>query len=266
MTEVIHMRKPGKWVFSRARETELKHLQANRYLYFLFALFMIALAVAAGVTYSYLGEQWAGWLMAGVVLGGTATMFTYEIRLAAGTAHKREGGNAELRTHDALRQIDSAEVVDGLFLQPFDIDHIVVSPDGILSVETKWTSFELELVATDKRLNEFLYCAHRSQDKTSKFIRHMARSNAEVGTCLVLWGPHVPDTPGGAKLIDGVVVLVGRQWKSWVSLFNQNRLSEADRLAIVKCLRDYEERQLTQKPTGGKGFRSRLSRPIATRS
>lgn len=190
-------------------------------------------------------------------------MLTYELRLGAGTLHKREGIRAEANTNNALAHIDKAEVICGLWFERFDIDHLVISPDGVLAVETKWTSWEIELNADDELLHSFLYCARRSQNKASKYVRHVVRSKAEVNACLVLWGPHVPDTPGGIKLIDGVLVLVGRQWKTWVTLFNQQTcLVEDERLVIVDAFRDFEARQLAKGHVHGKGIPSRRARPL----
>ncbi len=76
---------------------------------------------------------------AGVYTASYFALVTYSLMLD-GSHQRMMGAEAERWTSQALRKARGWWVLDAVEFADFDVDHVAVSAECILAVETKWTS------------------------------------------------------------------------------------------------------------------------------
>lgn len=203
---------------------------------------MGALAVASIVIFSFLRMAWLGWFLAGAIAGTVILFRNYQIDLLAGVSERVAGLAFEGDTKRCLQQIPGSEVLEDFPLEYGNIDQVVISPDGLLAVETKWTTKQVDFNATyeSAQLRKGLGQARQGARELGLLVQKSVdwKMDIEIQPCLVIAGIKVPSLPGGVKVIDRVYVLVVRQHKEWTTLFRTQRLNEWQVRALADGLEE----------------------------
>jgi hypothetical protein len=184
------------------------------------------IAVSALFFYSWIGSSEAGWAIAGAVVGAMVVLVLYEIRISAGTIFRRAGLDAQDAAHDLLNRISGARVISQVNFENWDVDHVVVSRDGVLVIETKWTGkSNIENVRDFPDLAKALDQARESARKIRLLLSDADfRQPIDVEPAVLLMGIALPEVPGGVTRIDDVLILIGHQSWQWATLFQTRRL------------------------------------------
>jgi len=150
----------------------------------------------------------------------------YEIRISAGTIFRRAGLDAQDAAHDLLNRISGARVISQVNFENWDVDHVVVSRDGVLVIETKWTGkSNIENVRDFPDLAKALDQARESARKIRLLLSDADfRQPIDVEPAVLLMGIALPEVPGGVTRIDDVLILIGHQSWQWATLFQTRRL------------------------------------------
>ena len=127
---------------------------------------------------------------------------------ATGTAYLAMGERAEQFTAALLRKRRGWRLVNHVNLRQSDIDHVLLGPDGIFAVETKWSS----RTWSAERLAEVAKnAAGNARDLT---LWAPLRTYGPVRPIVVLWGPAADDLPV-LTTIGGVDVIPGQHFEQW---------------------------------------------------
>ena len=178
----------------------------------------------------------------GAVISAMITGLWWLSMIGSGSYRLYVGGMAEDFTSQSLqalgrrgwRHLDGVEFID------FDVDHVAVGPGGVLAVETKWTDQAWD-VAAPKR-HRHLDQAIRQTSIGARRIRSFLSSegvDVPVVPALVVWGPAVAGIEGGSRLVDGTVVLIGRQEDEWRADLEGQRVDAWRLDAAVHALEAY---------------------------
>lgn len=127
---------------------------------------------------------------------------------ATGTAYLAMGEQAEQFTASLLRKRRGWRVVNHVNLRQSDIDHVLLGPDGIFAIETKWSS----QAWTPERLAWAAgQAARNAHDLT---IWSDLRPFGPVRPLVVVWGPPDTELPANTT-INGVHVIPGKHFDQW---------------------------------------------------
>ncbi len=129
-----------------------------------------------------------------------------------GFRHRQMGLSAELETGRILDRLGSSWQVEPNVMidDRYDIDHVVVGPEKVYAVETKWTSTRPEVEGWMSRV---------ARGRAEGLQRALARANAdvEVVPVLVIWGRDAATVaPEVAISRRGVRVVAGTEWRHWL--------------------------------------------------
>jgi hypothetical protein len=177
-----------------------------------------------------------------LVFGGLAVM----VNQMTGTASLDMGALAETWTASELRPLrrNGWRIANHLLLRFGDIDHLLVGPNGVLIIETKWSAYEWA-PGTDRFQQAIRQVKGRARDVRlwRPELRHA--SPDLVRPVLFLWGGSRSDAPKPdvAKTVDGVEVIYGitaaRAWRTdLVQNYPAGEISEAELTAIWNAVRE----------------------------
>ena len=141
---------------------------------------------------------------------------TFVVLTLDGAQSTRDGAEAERRSSHALRRLGKTgwRVVNNVNFLSMDIDHVAIGPDGVVAVETKYVSSASDV--TDEGRAGFLGRPVDQAKLGARRIRLLLKSegmDVAVAPALAVWGPGSFDLKD--DVIDGVVVLLGRDSKVW---------------------------------------------------
>ena len=180
--------------------------------------------------------------------------FTYIYAMDnAGLTHKRVGIGAEEQTAEVLRKRarqHSWTVVNHVLLFKRDIDHVLVTPAGIVAVETKFRS-------TWPPNDDHLASIVRSAKSTAHDLAlRLDVAEQGVKAVVVVWGPDLDDDTE-IEQHGAVVVCPGLRLGEFLDRPRPDRVADDQVAAVVKSLdqyvagRDqYERRQQGAMPRG----------------
>lgn len=141
-------------------------------------------------------------------------MYAYHwCMIASGASQSMMGEQGEIRTDQELRSLRKRgwRVVNHLTLKHGDIDHIAIGPDGLMVIESKWTSSPMRLDGTDRWVDGWADQTKRNTDDVRRFIGWGARADAPIAPLLVVWGPQItPPSDEFHRMPNGVNVIAGR--------------------------------------------------------
>lgn len=181
--------------------------------------------------------------MVGVVLGGV--VMTIALSSAGFDDPIMRGAVAERWTEEALAK-RSWPVVSNLMFPDGDIDHLAVTPCGVLAIETKYRYHQSDQRRLAAQRYRDLAAAQRAARKARSLLRsHDFQHHGTVIPVLVVWGPGSPELPTGYKLVDEVYVVDGDHPSLWAHLFSAPLLTRTDRDDLAAALTAFQCRQVT---------------------
>lgn len=250
------MGRAGKRTIQQVRRHRLGVLRRNWRLYVVVLLGYVVLGAALLPWQSPAG----GGFLVGVLATTYVALVAHSLTLD-GSHFRMMGAEAERWTSAALRKADGWRVLDRVEFADRDVDHVAVGPAHVLAVETKWTSRPVRI--TQQGVGG-LWCdgvhhAGRAAERTrwllaSKGVDH------PVLPVLVLWGPGVPEIPGGYQRIGEVRVLVGAQADQWRSRLDDLPRWSSSTREVLPALDGYVARFDRHQETG---WRARLRGSLA---
>jgi Nuclease-related domain len=123
-----------------------------------------------------------------------------------------------------------------------DIDHVAVGPFGVVVIETKFSTAEVDL--TTEAPSELVDDAIRQASRNAGRIRALLERDASFATvvpALVFWGPRVIEPGAVIRRYGDVRAFAGRQSDQWLPKFQITRSLSDEEIAIVAGkIRDYE--------------------------
>lgn len=183
---------------------------------------------------------WAGFA-AGAELVSFIAAFLLLFLLHTGAVDQVAGAYGETRTTEELEKARKAGSIHGavhnIELAEGDIDSVVFTPAGILALETKWRTREL-----DRRwLRRDVAQAQRSADKARAVLRS---KNVDAGVhavtpVLVIWGKGSLDVADGGETVDGVSIVDGNELKQWLTKFREGPLTRQGAEQPLAALRGF---------------------------
>jgi hypothetical protein len=141
---------------------------------------------------------------------------------------------AETLSLESLRKVPNWLIVDNLPFDGVDVDHVVVTPSGVLAVESK--HHNAVSAATARR---DLDDARRAARKIRLFLGPKGHAQVTITPVLMIWGPGKPALPQGVRLVDGVYLVDPDRPELWSYQFAAPLLAPAQRVQIHETLADY---------------------------
>jgi hypothetical protein len=182
---------------------------------------LVVVELALGATGFVLG------LVIGLFVGVSICGVAWLLLEASGARSWAIGAVAEEWTAEELDKLGVAwRRLDCVpFGEQFDVDHVLVSAQGVFAVETKFTNVPWTVTSSDPGFGRAVANAAWKARK----IRFLLRSSGAptVTPMLVIWGSGAPVIDGGATLVRDVLVCEGRQAKLWRDVL-RNELSMLD--------------------------------------
>jgi hypothetical protein len=177
-------------------------------------------------------EFYAGWILGAVTI-------LVALSVARFDDPQVRGHLGEQFSLEALRKVRGWLVVENLRFEHTDVDHIVVTPSGVLAVETKWHSRALPAADAARKRHD-LAAARAASAKVRSFLRSKKLLDGiAVMPLLIIWGPGSPTLPDGYKVVDDVYVVDGDHPELWAHRFNAPLLSAKRRAAVHEAFIAY---------------------------
>ena len=124
---------------------------------------------------------------------------------------------AEQWSVQALRKVKGWLVVDNVPFDGVDVDHVAVTPCGVLAVETKFHNRLSGDLAVEVHGRD-LAAARAGAAKVRLLLRSFKLADVAVTPVLIVWGAGRPPLPNGYRRDGDVVVLDGRHPAVWTPL------------------------------------------------
>lgn len=158
------------------------------------------------------------------------------------------GDLAEQWSADAFGKVRGWQVINNLAFYDGDLDHVVITPSGVLGVETKYRYRQQDARRLALQRWNDIETALRAGQKVASLLRSKhVEHEASVASALIVWGPGHPELPDGYKLVTcdhgAVYVLDGDHPALWSTLFNAPLLPADVRSAIHDSLVQYQRGQ-----------------------
>lgn len=174
-----------------------------------------------------------GWLYHWAVLGSGAATVTM-------------GQEAEVWTDQELARLGQRwRIINHVVFRKGDIDHVAVGPDGVIVIETKWTSSAVKLDGRDEWLRGAFEQARRNADDVRKVLGWGARPDRPVSPLVVVWGPQVqPATDELYRDTRGVNAIAGKHLRQTLAeLGDEQRLDQAEQDRIYEKIRRHVDQR-----------------------
>ncbi len=188
---------------------------------------MLAVTAAIlGITSFFLPGGFARGFLVGAGLVGSVGAIWLWIVQATGTAPTMMGEIGEQWTARELRRLRKRgwRLVNHVLLKHDDIDHVVVGPGGVVTVETKWSARPWLVEPMDGRIRDAAGKA-RSDARSLTHWQDLKRLDVgEVRAAVFLWGEGSRDLPPFADH-DGVTIVAGPKAAQWLETLGAGVLS-----------------------------------------
>jgi hypothetical protein len=216
------------------RKTLRSFLRANGW-----SLAPIALVAVLGTLPAYLTHhRWEAGFITGFMLMAFVLIVALAFALHTEGLQQLAGAWGEDNSRDeidkARRQGHVWGAVHNIEIGGFgDIDHVVLTPGGVLAAETKWKFRELGR----KWLHSDLRQARAAAAKTRSVLRSKDIGVIhDVTPVLVVWGKGRHEIAEGGELIDGVHVVAGSDLSAWLSRWGTGRLAQDNAEPVLSSL------------------------------
>lgn len=206
-----------------------------------------ALVVAVLAVWPYMPLREA---LIGFTVGATAA--TAALSIARFDDPQVRGDLAEQWSAQAFGRVRGWRIVNGLSFPDGDLDHVVVTPSGVLAVETKYRFQQTDRARLAKQRRGDLDAAKRAARKTASMLRSKnVGQAANVAPVLMVWGKGAPTLADGYVQIDGAYVLDGDAPELWSHLFNAPLVPNKTRDAIYEALSKFQQKQIAWADQSG---------------
>ena len=205
--------------FARRKARTLQRAYLRKHWWRLLLVYLLTLGAAISPTLLFVDNQ----LLAGYAIGTAATGIAAALLIAmiiqTGTGPTMAGEWAELWTAQALRPLSSAgyHLINHVQVDDYgDVDHVLLGPQGIYLIETKWSATAWELT------NPVLQGAVRRMHFKAREVRRQLSDlpPAAVVPVVALWGQAAAAASTGTgvhKLKDfDSNVMAGMQLERWL--------------------------------------------------
>jgi hypothetical protein len=190
----------------------------------------------------------------GFIAGAVAASGYWMVKLKLWqlTWRQTRGVEGESRSAELLSDVPQWQVVNDVFVNGRNVDHVVVTPLAVLAVETKYWDEASPQVHKGRRQS-----AIEQARSNAATVRHLLRSRGlgfdlPVWPVVMAWGPGAEPTQLGP-----VDVVAGEDARSWIAAY-QNGAIHPDLAAQVRtALLAYQARTDAHRDT------PRTSRPVA---
>lgn len=227
----------GSWLRRRAVEQQYRFLREHpRVVAILLAVYLVILPIA------WTQPEWSrnffigAWTASVVWLG---VLLTWQL---SGVAPFQQGELAERWTVQQLQPLTKSgewTLINHVLFRPWDIDHILIGPAGVVVVETKGGNSDWTEARHQPRIHDAVRQARGNAADTKRFVRPDIK-NAPVHTVVALW-------PGRDELttreIDGVTVLSGHRLCEWVDSLPTDQLTTEAGTAAWRRIADHLDRR-----------------------
>lgn len=195
---------------------------------------LIAAAGTAGLLLLFHDPFQRGLVLGAAVVLTFGGLWTLVVQLT-GTGPLSMGAQAEVWTASEIRPLRKHgwKVANHVALRPWDIDHVLVGPGGVVAVETKWSSDGWTLAPPEERLRRAIQQARRNAHDLRVWRPQLRATPPEtVRPVVFLWGGTRTgqEKPADVVQIDGVSVVYGidaaRRWRSMELAVQHPRLTE----------------------------------------
>jgi hypothetical protein len=183
---------------------------------------------------------WAFWMI-GLTMGGGASW------LAGAEAEEWTGRELSLLGDDwSVEHNVPFEYGSSKRKKVLDVDHVAVGPYGVLVVETKWTTDDLDLGSS--YIEPLLHDAVEQAAKNAGRIRGLLSREVDshvVIPVVVWWGPKVKEPAGCVREVDSVRVVRGVDGHIWRATIQTApaRLSADDVQSTLRRIREHAVNQ-----------------------
>lgn len=237
------MAKQRAWTAEETRQRRIDFIKARPTLVTRGIIIFVVLALFGLGLMTLLGPSWLAWSCFGAILGGAGVYILQLIDDESGARWTLIGRDTETLTSEALRRIPGASLIPSFQVDRIDIDHVLICPDGVYAVETKFTSKPINTGSrwADRQLRGFIADARNRSQKLQNLLLEEGLGT-KVHPMLVVWGYRVSSIRGGALTAGGVLVLVGRQAKQWHTLFGRQLLDQGEAEKVETAVRNRIER------------------------
>lgn len=190
-------------------------------------------------------ELWPGMILREAFIGFTvgAIAATLAIGIARFDDPQVRGDLAEQWTVESFGKVRGWQVINSLAFHDGDVDHVVVTPSGVLAVETKYRHRQPDRARLAAQRHRDLEAAERVARRTGNVLRSIG-CTASVTAVLVVWGKGRATLPEGYKQVGETYVVDGDHPWMWSHLFNAPLVPSADRAAIATALLEFQRKQI----------------------
>jgi len=226
--------------------------------------------IGGSIALAWFENLYNGWIDPGLVtafiLGAgvaSATALVLTLMGMDGSRSYREGLDSESWTAKALNGLRNQgwHVFHDLEFQGWNIDHVLIGPEGVIAIETKLRNEEWTITGTsleDSRhrpvrwIGNFVTQASR-QARTLRSLLRAGGVRTDVLAVLVLWGRDITGLP--TVNIDGVLIGLGNDINEWIEDIRSTPLASEQVLLA---------RQAVERFKAGKGVSRRHLTAVAT--
>jgi hypothetical protein len=181
------------------------------------------------------------WPVSGCVRDGCRCGRRSPFPLHTGAWRELAGANGEDSTRGELRiarrrrriwgWIDSLEVRGG------DVDHLVVTSVGLLVIDSKWHTSDLNAAL----LHADAAAAHRAARLARLILRSLGLTDLQIQPAVVVWGG-AQSSLGHQVRIDGVEFVGGADLQRWLTLRASGSLTSRRATDVLTRLRQFKVR------------------------
>lgn len=188
---------------------------------------------------------WPGMFLREAFIGFTigAVAATLAIGVARFDDPQVRGDLAEQWTSESLGKVRGWQVTNSLTFYDGDVDHVAVTPSGVLAVETKYRHRQTDRARLAEQRRNDLAAAGRAARRTENVLRSLGHS-APVTPVLIVWGKGRAILPEGFKLVGDTYVVDGDHPWMWSHLFNAPTVPLDTRTAITAALTEFQRKQI----------------------
>lgn len=171
--------------------------------------------------------------MAAGFLAGVGISFLYHWSvISSGASAGTMGQAAEEWTESELRRLRRKgwKHVNHLVIKKDvgDVDHVAVGPDGVLVIETKWRSADIDVDKLPKWIGDAVWQAKRNREDVRRLLGWREHDGRPIEALVVLWGPDITHESAEAVLKDDVNVIAGRYLRDELAALSDVRLDPTE--------------------------------------